>query len=489
MFEYTHLIVEGKSKFSSNVKPYSLTHNIIDMIESFYQVTFNYLTFPPIKIKTKPILFILQRKNNYKDFIDLERLEEYQSEFVPEDSKPDVYFERENNYVAEKQNVNEIKVQDEIENNPMNSNELKNEVEQEKEYKNIKLENKFLKPKKLKNDNQHHKLNSDVAETVEIRTSKEVKQKTKAKQMKEKLQELDEKRNTLSESKPDLSINNQDYRSKEVLKEKSESLMGAQSNNFNVTKNVKKNANANDLREKKISTSEKKDKTPVKDKLKRLLKKYWNAKKQKQVMQASTKTSIKRIIEKERHVLEMEELSKLHYQIVDIIDNNPNIINKEAIKMKIQDAIEKEINDIEMNATRGIEFVDDANKVNFSKNIEHLKPKENLKYQNERDKGHEKPQYNKEDGSQKISSKNVLPPRPKKKILPETIEIYSEEINNYENGLGHYDSEGYSVDEETEELMTNSDFDEARMKIENIMSIIDEIVTNIEITEAENEDS
>lgn len=38
------------------------THDILDVIEGFSGITFNYNTLPPIKIKTKPSIFILKRK-------------------------------------------------------------------------------------------------------------------------------------------------------------------------------------------------------------------------------------------------------------------------------------------------------------------------------------------------------------------------------------------------------------------------------------------
>ncbi|XP_023027637.2 alg12 alpha-1,6-mannosyltransferase [Leptinotarsa decemlineata] len=72
LYRYTHLITEAKSKFSNALKPYSSTHDIIDTVEAFHQISFNYLTIPPVKIKTKPVLFILRRRSNYKQILQLE---------------------------------------------------------------------------------------------------------------------------------------------------------------------------------------------------------------------------------------------------------------------------------------------------------------------------------------------------------------------------------------------------------------------------------
>lgn len=87
LYEFTHLITEGKNKFSNSLKPYIVTHDIIDTIEAFHQLSFNYLTIPPIKIKTKPVLFILKRRDNYKEFLDAVGGKEYaEKKYVTLDS-------------------------------------------------------------------------------------------------------------------------------------------------------------------------------------------------------------------------------------------------------------------------------------------------------------------------------------------------------------------------------------------------------------------
>ncbi|XP_049828553.1 probable Dol-P-Man:Man(7)GlcNAc(2)-PP-Dol alpha-1,6-mannosyltransferase [Schistocerca gregaria] len=62
MMHFTHLLIEAKSKYSPNLKPYIKTHEILDSVEGFSQIMFNYNIFPPIKIKTKPMIFILKKK-------------------------------------------------------------------------------------------------------------------------------------------------------------------------------------------------------------------------------------------------------------------------------------------------------------------------------------------------------------------------------------------------------------------------------------------
>ncbi|CAH1970843.1 unnamed protein product [Acanthoscelides obtectus] len=72
LYQFTHLIAEAKSKFSSDLKPYIATHDIVDTIEAFHQVSFNYLSISPVKIRTKPVLFTLRRKPNYKELLQIQ---------------------------------------------------------------------------------------------------------------------------------------------------------------------------------------------------------------------------------------------------------------------------------------------------------------------------------------------------------------------------------------------------------------------------------
>lgn len=60
---FTHLIVDAKSKHSYNLRPYTETHEILAHVEGFSQIRSSYNHFPPIRIKSKPCLFILKNKN------------------------------------------------------------------------------------------------------------------------------------------------------------------------------------------------------------------------------------------------------------------------------------------------------------------------------------------------------------------------------------------------------------------------------------------
>lgn len=66
MLQFTHLLMEARSKYSPNMKPYLKTHDIIDSIDGFSHIGLNYNMLPPIRIKTKPSIFILKRKSDIK---------------------------------------------------------------------------------------------------------------------------------------------------------------------------------------------------------------------------------------------------------------------------------------------------------------------------------------------------------------------------------------------------------------------------------------
>ena len=66
MLQFTHLLMEAKSKYSPNIKPYLRTHDILDSVDGFSHIALNYNMLPPIRIKTRPIIFIMKRKPNIR---------------------------------------------------------------------------------------------------------------------------------------------------------------------------------------------------------------------------------------------------------------------------------------------------------------------------------------------------------------------------------------------------------------------------------------
>ncbi|XP_066150076.1 dol-P-Man:Man(7)GlcNAc(2)-PP-Dol alpha-1,6-mannosyltransferase-like [Euwallacea fornicatus] len=89
IYKFTHLVEEGKSKYASNFKILAATHDIIDTIEAFHQISFNYFTIPPVKIKMKPVLFILRRRDDFREVLAMRGRELRESLEADEESSVD----------------------------------------------------------------------------------------------------------------------------------------------------------------------------------------------------------------------------------------------------------------------------------------------------------------------------------------------------------------------------------------------------------------
>ncbi|KAL7301550.1 hypothetical protein TKK_0005982 [Trichogramma kaykai] len=65
ILQFTHLLMEAKMQYEPNVQQLLKTHTLMDSVEAFSNLEFNRESFfPPVKINTKPSLFILKRKDN-----------------------------------------------------------------------------------------------------------------------------------------------------------------------------------------------------------------------------------------------------------------------------------------------------------------------------------------------------------------------------------------------------------------------------------------
>ncbi|XP_023933210.1 dol-P-Man:Man(7)GlcNAc(2)-PP-Dol alpha-1,6-mannosyltransferase [Lingula anatina] len=62
MMSYTHLMIGTESSENGKLKPYRDTHDIIAEIPGFERLHLNVKSFPPVKVITRPKIFILKKK-------------------------------------------------------------------------------------------------------------------------------------------------------------------------------------------------------------------------------------------------------------------------------------------------------------------------------------------------------------------------------------------------------------------------------------------
>lgn len=96
---FSHLIAEAKSKHAYNLRPYVETHEIVAHIEGFSHIRSSYNHFPPIRIKTKPCLFILKNKHvsEMPDFSFMLRKHPVEAEEEPLPTEVEMEFSNHSN--------------------------------------------------------------------------------------------------------------------------------------------------------------------------------------------------------------------------------------------------------------------------------------------------------------------------------------------------------------------------------------------------------
>lgn len=396
MYEYTHLIAEAKSRYSANLKPYASTHDILDTIEAFHQINFNYLSIPPVSIKTKPVLFILRRRENYKDFMT------NNTATLP--------------YIIEDEYLDEIK---------------------------------------------------DTSETST------------------------QKIEYIEESKHEAAIGELKVLSREVIPPEKESDTSIQIPRKVRSREVSKSTeriSATDSENE--SSGDKQQKKSIKKSIRKLISKYRRIKTDKTDSKVvstdtsvATKLSIKQLIQQEKANVEKEELRKIQQQVISLIENNPNIINKDVIKEKIETTVMQEL-------TAAIE-PENQKSIKLAKTI--------------KKKTYPEITISELETAQKLNL-NVKPRKPKDLLMPKVAKkpiIVDENVID-DNAIGVYEhpnvQETQMLENETVDLVEGTDteieFDTdveeklqlASEQIENLMTIISEIVDTIEVTRNEEEE-
>ncbi|XP_066249704.1 dol-P-Man:Man(7)GlcNAc(2)-PP-Dol alpha-1,6-mannosyltransferase isoform X1 [Euwallacea similis] len=231
IYKFTHLIEEGKSKYASNFKILAATHDIIDTIESFHQISFNYFTIPPVKIKMKPVLFILRRRDDFREVLAMrgrelrENVEADEESFEGEETKtfPQDSNEFESNQASENEESDfqkNVDGEDQSENNGGvidrvfdKSSESFAEINEEKDV-DLSLELMQESTRKRKTDKNRNFVNEE--ETEAQKNDKESLEETENKKWK-KLKKLQSKNEELiQENVEDSHQNDEDAIAKKI---------------------------------------------------------------------------------------------------------------------------------------------------------------------------------------------------------------------------------------------------------------------------------
>ncbi|KRT85774.1 hypothetical protein AMK59_2511 [Oryctes borbonicus] len=426
MYQYTHLIVEAKSKFSPNLKPYHTTHEIIDYIEAFHQVSFDYLTIPPVKVKTKPVLFLLRRKDDYL-------------KYMPDASK---YKEED-----------EAEVEIEYDESESIESLESDHIRKEKQKLNLEKLRKQLRETYEASDETN-----DGAQLNAINEKEVVQEKVIEVNKKSQKSDVPKKEDSTSKTKEKLNVQ---PKHKVSIKD---SIRKIKEEDAKIPK-------SSERKSKKSTGSIEKGR--VKENIRNIIKQF----KEEQITKSSeekprgTKDKIKEIIENEKKILEQEELIKLQSQILSIIESNPNIVNKDSIKEKIENIVSKDANVANLKAD-GKEFKlkkpveKKKSKTKDTKTIEDKIMSKEIEHSQKSISG-----KSKSDEAQVSKSRDSL----EKSIVIEDEE--SSEISD--QAVAHFE---YDEKMDTYSPL-EAEFEAASEHLENIMLMIEEIVSTMEVEE------
>lgn len=89
LMSFTHLIVGSSNRDNEEMLHYRHTHSVMSTVQGFSHVSFNYNTFPPLKIKTKTQIFILKKNNIHSKLGVKQSIKKIVDEFknIPEPEK------------------------------------------------------------------------------------------------------------------------------------------------------------------------------------------------------------------------------------------------------------------------------------------------------------------------------------------------------------------------------------------------------------------
>ncbi|XP_050067060.1 probable Dol-P-Man:Man(7)GlcNAc(2)-PP-Dol alpha-1,6-mannosyltransferase [Anopheles maculipalpis] len=139
LLRFDYLLTEAQDKYSDKMRLLSQTHEIVEFVECFNSIGLQYRSVLPVKIKTKPCIFIMRRR--YDLLVDRERwssLLEESGEDAFNDATPTVpdteHKEKEEDFEEEEEDQEEEDNHEQLDDVPSNEEDKEEEfIDTEKE--------------------------------------------------------------------------------------------------------------------------------------------------------------------------------------------------------------------------------------------------------------------------------------------------------------------------------------------------------------------
>lgn len=209
LLTFTHLLVEQKGKYFYESERIQQTHDILDTINCFNSIGVEYRSILPVKIKTRPCIVILRRKENVRppqlEYVDIPPVNEI-SEPVPQiqshidsidddddnDRMPDQQPDQ-NDPNFDNSNFGiptEVPPYDNDDDDDEKNNIVESDLRKPSKETKFKLRNLIKRHYRAKNSAALQTYNSDMAQTSKKSTKANIKHIIKSEKMKELIEKI-----------------------------------------------------------------------------------------------------------------------------------------------------------------------------------------------------------------------------------------------------------------------------------------------------------
>lgn len=210
--KFTHLLVEQKGKYFYESEHFQQTHDILETINCFNSIGVEYRSIFPVKIKTRPCIVILRRKDNVRppqmEYIEMPSANVNIEPMPQIQSHIDSIDDNNNNRMSDQQPYQDETIFDdsnfEIPNHvPSNDNDgdggddddeknniIESDLRKPSKETKFKLRNLIERHYRAKNSAALQTYNSDMAQTSKKSTKANIKHIIKSEKMKELIEQI-----------------------------------------------------------------------------------------------------------------------------------------------------------------------------------------------------------------------------------------------------------------------------------------------------------